>query len=142
MQRVLSPLIKFAFCAMLALGAAVQAQDSKVSPVGTWAWTAPGRTNAPPRTNTMVLKLTGDKLTGEISSPGRDGAMTKIELAEVKFKGEELSFTVTREFNGNKVVWKYTGKVAAETIKGKVAFERNGQLQTREWEAKRQAAKK
>ncbi len=142
MQRVLSSLIRFGFCAILALGAAAQAQDSKVNPTGTWSWSTPGRSGGPARTNTMVLKLVGDKLTGTISSPGRDGAVTKTEIAEAKLKGEEISFTVTREFNGNKMVWKYTGKVAAETIKGKIAFERNGEPQTREWEAKRQAEKK
>ncbi len=140
MQRVLSSLIKFGFCAILALGAAVQAQDSKVNPAGTWSWSMPGRNGGTARTNTMVLKLVGDKLTGEISSPGRDGAVTKTEIAEAKLKGDEISFSVTREFNGNKMVFKYTGKVAADTIKGKIA--REGQTEPREWEAKRQADKK
>jgi hypothetical protein len=57
-------------------------------------------------------------------------------------KGEEISFTVTREFNGNKMVSKYNGKVSADAIKGKIESERNGQPQSRDWEAKRSDEKK
>jgi hypothetical protein len=32
---------------------------------------------------------------------------------------------------------KYTGKLSADTITGKIAFERDGQTQSRDWEAKR-----
>jgi len=39
------------------------------------------------------------------------------------------------------MVQNYTGKVAAETIKGKTEFERNGEKQSRDWEAKRAEAK-
>jgi hypothetical protein len=48
---------------------------------------------------------------------------------------------VTREFNGNKMVQNYTGKVSADTIKGKIEFERNGEKQSRDWEANRAEAK-
>jgi hypothetical protein len=40
------------------------------------------------------------------------------------------------------MVWKYSGKVSADTIKGKIDSERNGEARSREWEAKRQADKK
>ena len=90
----------------------------------------------------LKLKVDGEKLTGTLSSPGRDGATTETAIAEGKVKGEDVSFTVTREFNGNKVVSKYSGKVTADTIKGKIESERNGQAQSRDWEAKREAEKK
>jgi hypothetical protein len=35
------------------------------------------------------------------------------------------------------MVSKYNGKVSADAIKGKIESERNGQPQTRDWEAKR-----
>jgi len=54
-----------------------------------------------------------------------------------KIKGDEISFTVTREFNGNKRTMKYNGKITADAIKGKTEFERNGEAQSRDWEAKR-----
>jgi hypothetical protein len=57
-------------------------------------------------------------------------------------KGDEVSFTVTREFNGNKFTTKYNGKVTADTIKGKTESQRNGETQSRDWEAKRATEKK
>ncbi len=102
----------------------------------------PGRDGGPGRTNTLTLKLDGDKLTGKVSSPSREGQARETEIADAKLKGEEISFTVTREFNGNKMVFKYNGKVAASTIKGKIESERDGQPQSRDWEAKREAVKK
>jgi hypothetical protein len=42
---------------------------------------------------------------------------------------------------GNTFVMKYMGKVSGDTIKGKTEFERNGEKQEREWEAKREPAK-
>jgi hypothetical protein len=86
---------------------------------------------------TLKLKVDGEKLTGTLSSPGRDGQTTETKIAEGKVKGEEVSFTVTREFNGNKMVSKYNGKVSADAIKGKIESERNGTPQSRDWEAKR-----
>jgi len=102
----------------------------------------PGRDGGPGRTNTLTLKLDGDKLTGKVSTPGRDGQARETEIADAKLKGAEISFTVTREFNGNKMVFKYNGKVTASTIKGKIESERDGQPQSRDWEAKREAVKK
>jgi hypothetical protein len=32
---------------------------------------------------------------------------------------------------------KYNGKVTADSIKGKTEFERNGETQSRDWEAKK-----
>jgi len=66
------------------------------------------------------LKLEGDKLTGKLSSPGREAQPTETEITEGKMKGDEISFSVTREFNGNKRISKYSGKVSADTIKGKI----------------------
>jgi hypothetical protein len=131
----LAPLLAVA---LLTIGTAVQAADA----TGTWSWTRPGRNGGPDQKMTLKLKVDGEKLTGTLSSPGRDGAATETAIAEGKVKGEDVSFTVTREFNGNKMVSKYSGKVGADTIKGKIESERNGQAQSRDWEAKREAEKK
>jgi hypothetical protein len=128
--------------ALLALGVVVQAQQKKVDPTGKWTWTTPGRNGGPDRTSTLTLKLEGEKVTGKLSTPGRDGQARETEITEGKLKGEEISFAIVREFNGNKMTSKYSGKVSAESIKGKIEFERNGQTQSRDWEAKRAAAKK
>jgi hypothetical protein len=44
---------------------------------------------------------------------------------------------VTRERDGNKFTIKFKGKVSGDTIKGKSEIDRDGQTQSRDWEAKR-----
>jgi hypothetical protein len=76
-------------------------------------------------------------VTGSVSSPGRDGQASETEIQEGKLKGDEISFSTTREMNGNKMTTKYSGKVSGDAIKGKMEFERNGEPVNRDWEAKR-----
>ncbi len=134
LMKNLTPLLAIA---ILAIGTAVQAADA----TGTYNWTRPGRNGGPDQKMTLKLKADGDKLTGTLTSPSRDGGTTDTKIADGKVKGEEISFTVTREFNGNKMVQKYSGKVSADAIKGKIEFERNGETQSRDWEAKRATEK-
>jgi len=137
----LSKFTKILMGAVLLMGALTQAQadDKKTDPTGTYIWTMPGRNGGPDRTNTLVLKLDGDKLTGKVSSPGRGGAAaTETEIKDAKLAGADVSFTVVREFNGNSFTSKYSGKVADGSIKGKIETERNGDTQSRDWEAKMQ----
>ena len=124
--------------ATFAIATAVQAADA----TGTWTWTRQGRNGGNDVKMTLKLKVAGEKLTGTLSSPGRDGQVTDTEITDGKVKGDEVSFTVTREFNGNKFTTKYNGKVTADTIKGKTESERNGNTQSRDWEAKRATEKK
>jgi len=78
------------------------------------------------------------KLTGKLSTPGRDGATTATEISNASIKGDVVSFTVEREFNGNKFVTKYSGKLAGDTITGESEGPgRDGQTQKREWVAKK-----
>ena len=141
-QHILPSLIKVVTCAILALGVVgqIQAQDKKVD--GTWTWTTPGRDGGPERKATLKLKTEGDKLTGTLSAPGRGGQAVDTAIADAKVKGDEISFTVTREFNNNKVTSKYNGKISGDTIKGKIETERDGQTNSRDWEAKRDTEKK
>ncbi len=115
--------------ALIGLVGAVQAAEN---PTGTWKWETNfgGKT----RENTLKLKLDGDKLTGAML--GRDNQEVAIENAT--FKDDKVSFTYTREFNGQKIVMKYNGAVKGDAITGKSEFERDGQSQSRDWEAKRQ----
>ena len=80
----------------------------------------------------LKLKLEGDKLTGTMLR--RDGKETLI--ADGKFKNGELSFSVTRERDGQKMTSKYSGKVSGDTIKGNVEFTREGQAKSLDWDAK------
>jgi hypothetical protein len=138
-HNMLASLTKVTLSAILALGflAEVKAEDKKADPSGTWTWTMQGRQGRPDRTMTLKLKVDGDKVTGKVSSPGRDGQTTDTEIQDGKLKGDEISFSTTRENNGNKMTSKYSGKVGADSIKGKMEFERNGEPISRDWEAKR-----
>lgn len=141
MQRTLTSLLQLSACLILMLGLTAQAQDKKADPTGTWTWTTPGRDGGPERKSTLTLKLDGEKLTGKISAPGRQGQAAETEISEGNVKGDEISFKVTREFQGNKFTAKYNGKVSGDAIKGKIETERNGQTNSRNWEAKREKAK-
>ena len=136
----LNKLTKILLGGVLLLGALTQAQadDKKVDPSGTYIWTMPGRNGGADRTNTLVLKLEGDKLTGKLSAPGRGGATTDTEITDGKLTGADIAFCVVRSFNGNSMTNKYSGTLADGAIKGKIESERNGQPQSRDWEAKLQ----
>lgn len=119
--------------AVLGLVSQVQAAD-KPDPTGTWKWSV--KFNDQTRDMTLKLKLEGDKLTG--SMPGRNNTETNIENGT--FKDGEVRFSITRERNNQKFTTKYSGKLEGDTIKGKSESDRDGQTQSRDWEAKREKA--
>jgi hypothetical protein len=122
--------------------AEARAEGNKVDPSGTWTWVMKGRQGRPDRTITAQFKVSGDKLTGTVSTPGRDGQSADTEITDGKVSGEDISFSTSREVNGNKITTKYSGKISGDTIKGKTEFERNGEPVSRDWEAKRGAPAK
>jgi hypothetical protein len=134
MKQKLKSVVHIAACLALALGftATVQAQDKKVDVTGTWKSSFTNQ-NGQVRETTIKLKAEGEKLTGTISGRQNDTA-----IEEGTIKGEEISFKVTREFNGNKVTTKYTGKVSGDTIKGKTETQRDGEPRSRDWVAKKE----
>jgi hypothetical protein len=114
----------------VALGAA--AEDKKdVNVDGTWKWTYKTRDGKDAEA-AVKLKREGEKVTGVYVA--REGQETPI--AEGKIAGDAISFTVTREIGGNKMDFKYTGKVEGDTITGKLLFG-NPKPTPHEWEAKR-----
>jgi hypothetical protein len=121
--------------AALALTFKLQAADSKnaVDPAGTWKWTFETQSGQNIE-STLKLKLDGDKLTGTFV--GRGGIEVAIQNGQLK--EDEISFTVVRERNGQKMTSKYSGKLAGDTIKGKIETERDGRTRSRDWEAKRE----
>lgn len=123
-----------AFALALTCLASLSRAEDKADPTGTWKWSV--TFNNQTREQTLKLKLDGDQLTGAML--GRDNQETAIE--DAKYKDGEVSFTVTRERNGQKFVRKFSGKVSGDTIKGTTEFERNGEKQSRDWEAKREKA--
>jgi hypothetical protein len=131
MTRLLSSIVTV--CLLAFVSAQSRAED-KANATGTWTWSFSGQ-NGQSRETTLKLKQDGDKLSGKIS--GRNNTETDIE--DAKISGDTISFTVTRENNGNKFVTKYNGKISGDTIKGKSEFERNGESRSRDWEAKRKS---
>lgn len=105
--------------------------DEKTDPTGTWKWTV--EFNNQKREQTLKLELKDGKLTGAML--GRNNMETKIE--DGTFKDGEVAFTITRERMGMKMVSKYKGKVDGDTLKGTISTERDGQTNSRDWEAKR-----
>ena len=96
---------------------------------GTWK----GKAETPNGTieRTFVFKADGAKLTGETSSE----MMGKSEIKDGKIDGDNLSFTINVNFQGNEAELHYKGKVAAEEIKFTVEIPGSGQ--TVEYTAKK-----
>ena len=126
------------FSAVCLISTAAFAAD----PSGTWKWTQPARGGGgggTPRETSLVLAMKDGKLTGKLTSPGRgDGPAMVTEITDGTFKGDMVSFKVEREFNGNKFVTKYSGKLAGDTITGESEGPgRDGETMKREWVAKK-----
>src|SRR5258706_7023684 len=97
---------------------------------GKWVAQQPGQ-GGNVREVTYNLKADGDKLTGEmVGAQGPAAAITNGKIA-----GDDISFTVKREFNGNSVVISYKGKVSGDEIK--LSMMREGADQARGFTAKR-----
>lgn len=112
------------------------ASAQAASPDGNWIWTAAGRTNSPARESILSLKSEGSRLTGRISSPGTDGKPTDTPISDGKVEGDRISFAVVRESYGAKTTNLYTAKVSADKLVGTISFTRNGEVRSRDWEAK------
>ena len=115
---------------VMSVGLSAMAADA----TGTWKWTMQGRQGGQGREVSLKLKQDGEKLTGSLG-----GGQNQTEIKEGKIDKEgNLSFNVTRKGrNDQEMTTKYSGKLDGDTIKGKTEMERNGQTQSRDWEAKR-----
>src|SRR3954447_16274847 len=125
-------LVAFALLAFVASPLARAADEKGID--GTWKWAMTGgrggrggqggqggqggadQQQRPAREVTLKLKHDGEKLTGELIRPagGRGGnggnaapAPEPVKIEDGTFKNGEVAFSVTNEFNGNKVVTKY-----------------------------------
>lgn len=102
----------------------------------TGKWTAEMQgPNGNTRTVTMNLKADGNKLTGTVTG-GRGG---EAEISDGKVDGNDVSFSVVREFNGNKVTSNYKGKVDGDVIHFNMKMEGGpmGNMPERQFDAKR-----
>lgn len=117
----------------------VAAFAADASPAGTWKFTAAGRGGNPGVERTLILDVKDGKLTGTL----KGASMGQFEIPDAaigdgSFKGGEVSFTVTTNFNDTKRVSKYTGKLAGDKITGSIeAPGRDGAVAKRDWVATR-----
>jgi hypothetical protein len=136
----------FVVTLMLVVAFALMAADI----TGKWVAEQPGRNGGPSRQITFDLKADGATLTGTMSGGmgggrggrrggggGGGGAAQAREISDGKVDGNNISFTVKVEFNGNSMVSKYEGTLSGDELKLKVTRDTpNGQM-TSEMTAKR-----
>jgi hypothetical protein len=98
---------------------------------GKWTAQVPGR-DGQTREQTFQFKQDGDKLTGTASLfQGNE-----LPISDGKVSGDDISFVVKAEFNGNTLQFNYKGKVSGEEIK-MTSQREGGQGQVREFTAKK-----
>jgi len=120
---------------VLLVGCVAAAAMFAADVTGKWTAEMQGR-GGNTMTVTMNLKADGNNLTGTVS--GRNG---DTDISDGKVDGDNISFKVVREFNGNKVTQNYKGKLNGDTIHFTVTMEGGmGGGQAREFDAKRAGA--
>ena len=78
---------------------------------GKWTAQVPGR-GGQTRETTFTFKAEGEKLTGTVSGMQGDNP-----ISDGKISGDEISFTVKLNFQGNEITFLYKGKVSGDEIK-------------------------
>jgi hypothetical protein len=114
------------FIAFLALAVSAFAADI----TGNWKGTADAGNG--PIERTFKFKVDGTKLTGETESQ----LIGKSEITDGKVEGDNISFSIKANFQGNEMVLNYKGKISGDTIKISTEFPGGGQ--TIEWVLKKQ----
>jgi hypothetical protein len=115
---------------------------------GKWTYEQQGRGGGPARQVTITLKQDGAKLTGTVPAmmggrggPGGGGGGAtpppETEITNGKVDGDNVSFEVKREFNGNTMVTKYEGTVSGSEMKLKITRDTQNGPQTNEVTAKK-----
>lgn len=111
-RRIFAAFIAVCFTAVAAFAA-------DASPDGTWKWTQPGRNGGEGFERSVVFAMKDGKLTGTLKgfSTGQF-EVPDMAIEDGAFKDGTISFSVSREFNGNKFTTKYTGKLEGDKITG------------------------
>ena len=78
---------------------------------GKWTAQVPGR-GGQTRETTFTFKAEGDKLTGTVS-----GMQGDSPISDGKISGDEISFTLKLNFQGNEISFLYKGKLSGDEIK-------------------------
>jgi hypothetical protein len=78
---------------------------------GKWTGQVEGRNG--PQPQTIMLKSSGNALTGSVQG-GRGGP---VEISNGTIDGNNVSFTVNREFGQNKITQEYKGAISGGELK-------------------------
>jgi hypothetical protein len=85
-------------------------------------WTAQIQGRRGPRTEILMLKASDNTLTGSLEGGQGEG----IQISNGTIDGANISFSVVREFRGNKVTEEYKGTVSGSELKLTVSGGRRG----------------
>jgi hypothetical protein len=116
-------------CFLIAAAVLLAMTASAADVSGKWVGQMPTR-NGETRETTFDLKSDGDKLSGTMSGP-----QGEIDIKDGKISGNDISFKVPLEFNGNSFVLIFKGTISGDQIK--FTRGREGADQTQEFTAKR-----
>ena len=109
----------------LSVAAARPRAFQSASVVGSWDVTIDSPQGQ--RTVLMVIKKDGEKFTGAMKSPQGERPLDSVAV-----KGDEITFVMTRQVQGQDMVITYKGKIAKDSMKGDADF---GGLATGTWSA-------
>ena len=126
MKAVLSVALVLASCGMAA------AAEEKSNPVG--KWNCEYEIGGQNRTATLIIKKDGDKLVATMTWPDQKETPVK----DLKLKDADLTFSVVREFQDNKIDVEYKLTIDGDKLKGKGAAEFGGEKREFDIEAKRE----
>ena len=112
-----------AVAAVLALSAPAAAQDLS----GGWEITSEGRRGA--QTMTLMLVQDGSELSGTITMAmgggrrgggGGGGGAREVEISDGSVNGNEFTFTMVIEFNGNSISQVFSGTFEGDSMEGSI----------------------
>jgi len=97
---------------------------------GMWHWSLVSPTAE--WQNQLLLDQKFQEVSGKVSLQGWE-----LRIREARLKGDQLSFRVRYNFEGENVSMRFNGRVNDDTIKGSVEIQGGPWSGTREWTAKR-----
>jgi hypothetical protein len=105
--RIMKKFVVSAFATLALMAMSAFAADIN----GKWSAEIEGR-NGQKRTTTFNFKAAGNALTGTVSGPGG----RELNIEDGKISGDDVSFAVTMEYNGNSRKVMYKGKLLGDQL--------------------------
>jgi ubiquinone/menaquinone biosynthesis C-methylase UbiE len=96
---------------------------------GTWQWSLDAETG---QQNQLRLEQKYQKIEGHVRFEGKEA-----KLLEPKLEGDQVSFLVNSESQGQSLSMRFKGRISGDTITGDVDIQRGSQKRTQAWKAAR-----